>query len=166
VKFIEQFEPFRHEPPDRKTIPLEEKPVTLPTGSNVVPSKRSLDYMELWQARCVQAYIAIHLQTKIKTTDLARVAQLSRTSFKRAFRISFGCGPRQYVIRMRVARAQRLMTMCSDSLSQIASECGFADQSDLNNCFRRIVGERPGVWRARRRLNHSLDHRSESHPRV
>jgi hypothetical protein len=30
--------------------------------------------MELWQARCVQAYIAIHLHTKIKTADLARVA--------------------------------------------------------------------------------------------
>jgi hypothetical protein len=44
--------------------------VTLPTGSTVVPStKRSLDYMELWQARCVQAYIAIHLQTKIKTAE-------------------------------------------------------------------------------------------------
>jgi transcriptional regulator GlxA family with amidase domain len=141
--------------------------VTLPTGSTVVPStKRSLDYMELWQARCVQAYIAIHLQTKIKTADLARVAQLSRTSFKRAFRTSFGCVPRQYVIRMRVARAQNLMTMCSDSLSQIASECGFADQSDFNNCFRRIVGERPGAWRARRRLHDSLDHLSESHPCV
>jgi len=128
--------------------------VSLPTGSTVVPStKQSLDYMELWQARCVQAYIAIHLQTKIKTADLARVAQLSRSRFKCAFRTSFGCAPRQYVIRMRVARAQNLMTMCSDSLSQIASECGFADQSDFNNCFRRIVGERPGVWRARHRLH-------------
>jgi AraC family transcriptional regulator len=122
--------------------------------------------MELWQARCVQAYIAIHLQTNIKTADLARVAQLSRSSFKRAFRTSFGCVPRQYVIRMRVARAQNLMTMCNDSLSQIASECGFADQSDFNNCFRRIVGERAGVWRARRRFHDPLEHLSESHPCV
>ena len=113
--------------------------------------------MELWQARCVQAYIAIHLQTRIKPADLARVAQLSRSSFKRAFRTSFGCVPRQYVIRMRVARAQNLMTICSDSLSQIASECGFADQSDFNNCFRRIVGERPGVWRARRSIDGVLE---------
>jgi len=108
------------------------------------------DFMEPWQARCVQGYISVHLQTKIKMANLARVAQFSGYKFKRAFRASFGCTPRQYVIRMRIQRAQHLMNMCSDSLRKISAECGFTDSSHFSHCFSSVVGERPSAWRARR----------------
>jgi AraC family transcriptional regulator len=108
------------------------------------------DFMEPWQARCVQGYISVHLQTKIKMANLARVAQFSGPRFKRAFRASFGCTPRQYVVRMRIERAQHLMSMCGDSLREIAAECGFADSSHFSHCFSSVVGERPSAWRARR----------------
>ncbi|MGO9993052.1 MAG: helix-turn-helix domain-containing protein [Steroidobacteraceae bacterium] len=49
--------------------------------------------------------------------------------------------------KVRVERAQSLMLMSNDSLSQIAAECGFVDQSHLSNLFHRIVGTRPGAWR-------------------
>ena len=107
------------------------------------------DFMELWQARCVQGYVAVHLHTKISTVDLARVAQFSLGRFNRTFKASFGCTPRQYVNRSRIARAQNLMIMSGDPLSQIAVESGFADQSHFSNCFRKVVGERPTAWRAR-----------------
>jgi AraC family transcriptional regulator len=108
------------------------------------------DFMESWQARCVQGYISVHLQTKIKMASLARVAQFSGYKFKRAFRASFGCTPQQYVIRMRIQRAQHLMSMCSDSLREIAAECGFTHPSHFSHCFSSVVGERPSEWRARR----------------
>lgn len=119
------------------------------------PPKRALttrgrDFMELWQARCVQGYIAAHLHSKIRTGDLARVTQFKRSKFNRIFKASFGCTPCQYVKRMRVARAQNLMIISSSPLSQIALECGFADQAHFSNCFRRVVGERPAAWRAQR----------------
>jgi AraC family transcriptional regulator len=116
------------------------------------------DYMEPWQARCVQGYISVHLQTKINIGNLARVAQFSHGRFKRAFRASFGCAPRQYVIRMRIERAQHLMSMCGDSLRQIAAECGFTNPSHFSDCFSRVVGERPGAWRARRALTFKSRH--------
>jgi|SRR5580692_9127532 AraC family transcriptional regulator len=110
----------------------------------------SEEFMEPWQARCVQGYISVHLQTKIKMASLARAAQFSSLRFKRAFRASFGCTPQQYVMRMRIERAQRLMSMCGDSLREIAVECGFADSSHFSHCFSSVVGERPSAWRARR----------------
>jgi transcriptional regulator GlxA family with amidase domain len=85
--------------------------------------------MELWQARCVQGYVAVHLHSKIKLVDLAGVTLFSRRKFNRTFKARFGCTPGQYVMRMRIARAQNLMMISSDPLSQIAAECGFADQS-------------------------------------
>jgi AraC family transcriptional regulator len=110
---------------------------------------QSPDFMEMWQARCVQGYVAVHLHAKISTGDLAKVAQFSLGRFNRTFKASFGCTPRQFVNRLRVARAQNLMAMSSDPLSLIALESGFADQSHFSNCFRKIVGERPAAWRAR-----------------
>jgi AraC family transcriptional regulator len=106
--------------------------------------------MELWQARCVQGYVAVHLHSKINLGDLAKVTRFSRCKFNRTFKASFGCTPGQYIRRMRVARAQNLMTVSGDPLCQIATESGFADQSHFNRCFRKVVGESPAIWRARR----------------
>jgi transcriptional regulator GlxA family with amidase domain len=105
--------------------------------------------MELWQARCIQGYVAVHLQSKINLGDLARVMDFSRSKFNRAFKASFGYTPGQYVSRMRIARAQNLMRISRDALIQIAAECGFADQGQFNRCFRKVVGESPASWRAR-----------------
>jgi AraC family transcriptional regulator len=106
--------------------------------------------MELWQARCVQGYVAVHLHSKINLGDLAKVTQFSLCKFNRRFKASFGCTPGQYVRRMRIARAQNLMAMSGDPLRQIAVESGFADQSHFNRYFRKVVGESPAIWRARR----------------
>jgi AraC family transcriptional regulator len=118
--------------------------------STAAPAARSQAFMELWQARCVQGYVAVHLHSKIDLADLAKVTQFSRCKFNRAFKASFGCTPSQFVRRMRIARAQNLMTMSGEPLRQIAAESGFADQSHFNRCFRRVVGESPAIWRSRR----------------
>jgi len=118
--------------------------------STVAPTTQSHVFMELWQARCVRGYVAVHLHSKINLADLAKATQFSRCKFNRTFKASFGCTPGQFIRRMRIARAQNLMAMSGDPLCQIAAESGFADQSHFNRCFRKVVGESPAVWRARR----------------
>ncbi|MGO9931700.1 MAG: helix-turn-helix transcriptional regulator [Steroidobacteraceae bacterium] len=103
--------------------------------------------MAPWQARCIQGYIAVNLHSTIRTMDLARVLDFAPFRLHRAFKELFGCTPHQYVIRRRIERAQSLMLMSNDSLSQIASECGFVDQCHLSNLFQQLVGMRPAAWR-------------------
>jgi AraC family transcriptional regulator len=103
--------------------------------------------MAAWQARCIEGYVAANLHTTIRMVDLAKVVQWGPYRFRRAFKAHFGCTPHQYVMRRRVERAQRLMMLSSDSLSQISAECGFANEFHLSNLFRKIVGGRPGTWR-------------------
>ena len=103
--------------------------------------------MAPWQVRCIQGHIAANLHTGIRIADLAGIARCSSYRIKRVFKHHFGCTPHQYLIRRRVERAQRLLILSDDSLSQIAAECGFVSQSHFSDLFHKIVGERPGRWR-------------------
>lgn len=103
-----------------------------------------------WQIRKVTSYIEAHLARTIRNEDLAALVRLNASHFGRAFRNSFGEPPHEYVIRRRVEHAQGLMLSTNASLSDIALDCGLADQSHLTRLFRRIVGESPRSWRRAR----------------
>jgi transcriptional regulator GlxA family with amidase domain len=108
---------------------------------------RSDDTMAPWQAGTLRAYIASHLDSKIRVMDLVRLVQLTPNRFFRLFKKCFGCTPHQYVMRARIVRAQRLLLMSEDTLEKIASECGFGNKSRLANLFRDAMGQPPGQWR-------------------
>jgi AraC family transcriptional regulator len=103
-----------------------------------------------WQIRKVTRHIEAHLDGPIRNEDLATIVRLTACHFGRAFRNSLGESPREYIIRRRVERAQGLMLSTDASLSQIALDCGLADQSHLSRLFRRMVGESPRTWRRAR----------------
>jgi AraC-like DNA-binding protein len=100
-----------------------------------------------WQSRRVEEYVASHLGGRIRTTDLANVAQLSASHFTRAFKETFGETPIGYVSRQRMRYAQDLMLKSGERLSQIALTCGHCDQSHFTRVFRRKVGMSPRAWR-------------------
>jgi AraC-like DNA-binding protein len=100
-----------------------------------------------WQVRRVTEYIEANLASTIRLEDLARIARLSHSHFCRAFKESLGHPAHAYVMRRRVRRAQGLMLNTAESLSQIAAQCGMADQAHFCKLFRRLVGESPNAWR-------------------
>jgi transcriptional regulator GlxA family with amidase domain len=104
-----------------------------------------------WQIRRVTEYIEEHLSSTIRLQDLAGVARLSHSHFCRAFKESVGHPAPAYVMRRRVHRAQGLMLTTTEPLSQIAAQCGMADQAHFCKLFRRLVGESPNAWRRTRR---------------
>ena len=103
-----------------------------------------------WQVRRVLTYVDANLDRSIKNKDLAAIARLSVFHFNVAFRNSVGDSPHEYIIRRRMERAQGLMLSTEMSLSEIAGECGLADQAHLTRLFHRVVGESPAAWRRAR----------------
>jgi transcriptional regulator GlxA family with amidase domain len=103
-----------------------------------------------WQIRKVTSHVEAHLDQTIRNEDLATLVRLHPSHFGRAFRNSFGEPPHEYVIRRRVERAQGLMLSTDAPLSEIALDCGLADQAHLSRLFRRVVGESPRAWRRAR----------------
>jgi transcriptional regulator GlxA family with amidase domain len=100
-----------------------------------------------WQARTIEAYIGSHLHSTIRVMDLVWAVQLTPNRFFRLFKKRFRCTPHQYVMRVRIARAQRVLLMSDDTLSKIATKCGFGNKSHLANLFRNATGQSPGQWR-------------------
>jgi AraC family transcriptional regulator len=107
-----------------------------------------------WQLKRALAYIEAHLESRIGTGELADLLSYSKSHFSRAFKRSLCMSPMTYVITRRVERAKGMMTTTRRQLTDIALECGFADHSHLNRCFRRMVGMSPGRWR--RTVAHGL----------
>jgi AraC family transcriptional regulator len=103
-----------------------------------------------WQLRRVLIHIDSNLDSPIRNRELAAAAHLSEFHFNVAFRKSVGHSPHEYVIRRRMERAQGLMLSTDKALSEIAAECGLADQPHFTRLFRRFVGESPAAWRRAR----------------
>jgi transcriptional regulator GlxA family with amidase domain len=104
-----------------------------------------------WQRRKVEGYVKDHLPEPLQVKELADQVSLSASYFHHAFKETFGTSPHAYIRTKRLESAQAMMVSTDEPLSQIASACGFSDQSHLCKIFGRALGERPGAWRRRNR---------------
>lgn len=83
----------------------------------------------------------------LEVRDLARVAGMSVSSLERKFRRWFQCSPMQYVTRVRLEAASRLLRESTTSVGEIALDCGFYDQSHFNRHFKRLHEQTPLQFR-------------------
>ena len=110
-----------------------------------------VDGLSFSQERAVREYIHEHLQENISLDELAGSVGLSRYHFARRFRQSTGTTPHEFVLQQRVERAKTLLDRTNTALLDIASVCGFADQSHMTREFRKRVSVTPGRYRAQSR---------------
>ena len=79
--------------------------------------------------------------------QIAAELDLSVSYFSRAFRISTGLPPHQWLLCQRVKAAKQLMAIRDLPLSEIAISAGFTNQSHFTRVFSSTVGVSPGTWR-------------------
>lgn len=91
----------------------------------------------------VMGYIHEHLHQDLKLNELSAIAQLSPYHFLRLFKQQMGITPHQYILHRRIEKAKHLLKHSKLSIADIAMQTGFADQSHLTRCFKRIVGVTP-----------------------
>jgi len=83
----------------------------------------------------------------LRVEDMARHAKLSVPQFERRMKKIFQLSAAQYLMKARVDAAARLLQHTSKSISDIAQQAGFSDQSRLSRLFRRVTGMTPGQYR-------------------
>ena len=111
------------------------------------PSAVPVGGLAPWQIRRAQEMLRAHLHGNIRVQQLARECELSTSHFARSFKVSFGVSPIQWVIGQRVSLAKQLLVQRKISLSNVATQSGFADQSAMTRTFVNSVGVTPGRWR-------------------
>jgi AraC family transcriptional regulator len=92
-------------------------------------------------------YIQAHLGENLSLSEVANELGMSQYYFCRLFKQSTGVSPHQYLIRQRVEQAKHLLKNPERSITWIALECGFANQSHFAKCFRQHTGMNPNQFR-------------------
>jgi AraC-like DNA-binding protein len=99
-------------------------------------------------SRAVQ-HIHAHYNQPLSAGNLATMVGISQSQFERLFRRLFGANPSQYLLRVRVNAASRLLAETSKSITDIALETGFYDHSHFSRTFSRLMGMAPLAYRKR-----------------
>jgi AraC family transcriptional regulator len=105
----------------------------LPDGHGLTPA----------QMRQVQEFMAENYEHDIGLTELAATLNFSPTYFAHQFKRSFGMPPHQYLMKVRVEQAKRLLEQGGMTVGDIAAQVGFYDQSHLAHHFKRVYGVAP-----------------------
>ena len=79
--------------------------------------------------------------------DLASMANMSERAFYRIFQEATGITPNQYLTNLRLSQACELLKHSKMSITDIAYECGFQDNSYMTRQFKKHLGSTPSAYR-------------------
>lgn len=113
----------------------------------IVTSDAMVEGRRFRAMRDLADYIAAHLADDLSIATLADLVHMSPTSFKIAFAKTFHTSPRHYITNVRINAARRLLENTNKLIADIATECGFFDQSHFTRVFRQMRGITPGAYR-------------------
>ena len=98
-------------------------------------------------------YLQNRYAEKLSVDDLAREANMSKSTFQRYFKYYYDTTPLDYLNRYRVRIAEQLLTETDRNIITIAQDCGFFDSSHFIKTFGKIVGMSPLTYRNEKTKN-------------
>lgn len=115
----------------------------------------SEENISLERLQDVVLYVREHLGETIRVATLAGVAECSEPQLERRMRKVFGLTATQYILRVRVDTATKLLIDTDEPIASIAAMCGFYDQPNFTRQFARLTNATPAQFRSehRRRAN-------------
>ncbi len=93
----------------------------------------------------IQDYMQAHFASDITAEELANLAGVSRIHLNRVFTKAAGIAPHAYLNAIRIRHARQHL-QSGASAADVATQCGFADQSHLIRRFKGSLGLTPNQW--------------------
>jgi AraC family transcriptional regulator len=94
-------------------------------------------------------FIQSNLAEPLSIEDLAAELNMSKFYFLKEFKKSTGVTPYQFLIELRMKRAEELLRNSAMALADLALHLGFSDQSHFSRAFKAYSGASPAAYRKR-----------------
>ena len=111
-------------------------------GTVEAPAPKDLTRLQL-----MTQFVLKRFRDDIRVEDVAESAGLSVPMARRLFKRYLGMGVHQFVRRMRLAQAHKLLAQGASSVLAVSLEVGFSSLSGFYTAFEEIYGVQPGVVR-------------------
>jgi transcriptional regulator GlxA family with amidase domain len=108
----------------------------------LIPSKND-DIQKVLQ------YLKQHFREPIIHKNMAKLISVSERTLIRYFKKSTGQLPNQYLQKLRVEEAKRLLLCTMDSFEYITYSVGYSNTSSFRELFKRLTGLTPSKYRNR-----------------
>ena len=112
-------------------------------GHSAATTRREPASLSPQRLRRVVEHIDAHVGDDLSLARLAEVAGISASHLKTVFKRSTGVPVHQFVVQRRVERAASLLRSGDMPAIEVALEAGFAHQSHMARCMRRLLGITP-----------------------
>ncbi|MTI87735.1 MAG: helix-turn-helix transcriptional regulator [Balneolaceae bacterium] len=92
-------------------------------------------------------YIHSNYNRKVLMDELSEASLLSKYHMLHSFREAFNCTPHQYLMNIRLKKAEELLLTTNLEISEIADQTGFAEPNSFSRFFKNMKGVSPTVFR-------------------
>ncbi|MBO2516097.1 MAG: hypothetical protein CW338_02300, partial [Clostridiales bacterium] len=101
----------------------------------------------------ITSYIDKHIRDGLRVDQLAQLCGMSYSGFSKKFRDLYGITCKDYIIRVRVAKAEHYLRFTNEDLTFVSQETGYADCSHMIKEFKQLKGITPAQYRKNCREN-------------
>lgn len=127
------------------------RPARLPQAHFIA----SLDHVQDERVHKAVAYIEQRIDDKLRAQDIAQYVGMSVRQLERLFKSELATSPTRFFRELRLEYGKWWLTNTSDSITQIAMNCGFADTPHFSREFKRYFAQSPNQVRQEHQLNNS-----------
>jgi transcriptional regulator GlxA family with amidase domain len=104
------------------------------------------------EIEAAQEWVKSRFAVASPVEEMIRQSRLAERTFKRRFARATGLTPLDYVQRLRIEEAKRLLERTETAVDEISWRVGYEDASFFRRLFRRTTGLTPGAYRRRFRI--------------
>lgn len=104
-------------------------------------------YSKTVYAQLAMRYLDSNFASNIRIADLADHIGVDRSYLTKSFRDEYQISPQEYLIRLRMEKAEQLLTESTESISVIAAQVGYADALAFSKIFKQRTGSSPSEYR-------------------
>jgi AraC-like DNA-binding protein len=97
------------------------------------------------------AYMQAHMTENIRREQIGKIVNYDSAHFSKRFKSELGMSYTDYLLHVRMLRAQELLSETDMPISYIVTQCGYTDFSYFSGRFRQFCGVTPHEWRENRR---------------